>query len=128
MVTYEMLRGNAAVNTYITRADESLAALGFTEHSFSHVIHVAETAGYILETTGHTPHEVELVKIAQYYHVEDELGFPLVARNRGGASGAGTLLTEKGQAFMNAYDRFYEHLNREAQRLYTQLFDTTEWN
>ena len=61
-------------------------------------------------------------------HVEDELGFPLVARNRGGASGTGTLLTEKGQAFMHAYDRFTEHLNREAQRLYTQLFDTSEWN
>lgn len=61
-------------------------------------------------------------------HVEDELGFPLVARNRGGASGTGTLLTEKGQAFMHAYDRFTEHLNREAQRLYIQLFDTSEWN
>lgn len=61
-------------------------------------------------------------------HVEDELGFPLVVRNRGGASGTGTLLTEKGQAFMNAYDRFTAHLNQEAQRLYTQLFDTSEWN
>ena len=61
-------------------------------------------------------------------HVEDELGFPLVARNRGGASGNGTLLTEKGKAFMNAYDRFSEHLNQEAQRLYTQLFGTSEWN
>ena len=61
-------------------------------------------------------------------HVEDELGFPLVVRNRGGASGAGTLLTEKGKAFMIAYDRFSEHLNREAQRLYTELFDTSQWN
>ena len=61
-------------------------------------------------------------------HVEEELGFPLVVRNRGGASGNGTLLTEKGKAFMQAYDRFSEHLNQEAQRLYTQLFDTSEWN
>lgn len=58
-------------------------------------------------------------------HVEDELGFPLVVRNRGGASGNGTVLTEKGKAFMNAYDRFSADLNREAQRLYTQLFDTS---
>ena len=61
-------------------------------------------------------------------HVEEELGFPLVARNRGGASGNGTLLTEKGRAFMNVYDHFSDHLNREAQRLYTQLFDTSQWN
>ena len=61
-------------------------------------------------------------------HVEEELGFPLVVRNRGGASGNGTLLTEKGQALMKAYDRFSEHLNREAQQLYTQLFDTSQWN
>ena len=61
-------------------------------------------------------------------HVEDQLGFPLVVRNRGGASGTGTLLTEKGQTFMDAYDRFTEHLNQEAQRLYTQLFDTAQWS
>ena len=29
MVTYEDLRKNAEINTYITRADESLSALGF---------------------------------------------------------------------------------------------------
>jgi molybdate transport repressor ModE-like protein len=61
-------------------------------------------------------------------HVEEELGFPLVVRNRGGASGNGTLLTEKGKAFMQAYDQFSEHLNQEAQRLYTRLFDRPEWN
>ena len=44
MVTYEDLRKNAEINTYITRADESLSALGFTEHSFPHVCRVAEMA------------------------------------------------------------------------------------
>lgn len=61
-------------------------------------------------------------------HVEEELGFPLIVRNRGGASGCGSILTEKGRALMDAYDRFSAHLNREAQRLYTQLFDISEWN
>lgn len=61
-------------------------------------------------------------------HAEDELGFPLVVRNRGGAGGNGTLLTEKGKAFMTAYDRFSEHLDREAQRLYTELFASSQWN
>ena len=45
MVTYDTLRRDAAINTYITRADESLSALGFTEHSFPHVCRVAELAG-----------------------------------------------------------------------------------
>ena len=68
MVTYEMLRGNAAVNTYITRADESLSALGFTEHSFPHVCGVADMAENILRTLGHDEHEIELAKIAAYLH------------------------------------------------------------
>ena len=68
MVTYEALRQNADVNTYITRADESLSALGFTEHSFPHVCGVAETAENILRTLGYDDHEVELAKIAAYLH------------------------------------------------------------
>ena len=58
--------------------------------------------------------------------VEDRLGFPLVDRNRGGAGGS--LLTEKGKALMDAYDRFSEHLNREAQQLYRRYFDILQWN
>lgn len=68
MITFEELKHNEEIRTYITMADRSLAALGFTEHSFAHVTKVAETAGYILETTGHSPHEVELVKIAGFLH------------------------------------------------------------
>ena len=58
-------------------------------------------------------------------HVEDKLGFPLVVRNRGGASGSGSLLTEKGKQLMDAYDRFSEHLNQEAQMLFSKFFDPT---
>ena len=68
MITYDMVRQNDAVKTYITRADESLIALGYTEHSFAHVTKVAEMGGYILETMGYTEREVELVKIAGYLH------------------------------------------------------------
>ncbi|MCR5099905.1 MAG: HD domain-containing protein [Butyrivibrio sp.] len=49
-------------------ADMSLAALGYTEHSFAHVTMVAEKAGYILETLGYSDRDVELVKIAGYLH------------------------------------------------------------
>ena len=68
MVTYEALRRDAAVNTYITRADESLSALGFTEHSFPHVCRVAEVAGQVLKALGCDSHQIELAKIAAYLH------------------------------------------------------------
>ena len=68
MLTYEEVTKSEAIRTYITRADESLSALGFTEHSFSHVVHVAQTAGYLLETMGFDERTVELAKIAGYLH------------------------------------------------------------
>ena len=68
MITFKDIKANSAVDTYIRKADESLVALGFTEHSFAHVCLVAENAGYILETLGYSEREVELVKIAAYLH------------------------------------------------------------
>ena len=68
MLTYEELRQDAEIRTYIERADESLAALGYTEHSFAHVTRVSETAGYILKTLGYPDREVELARIAGYLH------------------------------------------------------------
>ena len=68
MLTYEEITKSEAIKTYIIRADESLGALGFTEHSFAHVMHVAEMAGYILQTLGYEERTVELAKIAGYLH------------------------------------------------------------
>lgn len=65
---YEELRQDPAIRTYIQKADESLRALGFTEHSFAHVTKVSETAGYILEMLGFPTEQIELVKIAGYLH------------------------------------------------------------
>ena len=84
MLTYETIRKDEAIQTYITRADESLAALGFTEHSFPHVCHVAEMAGYILTTMGYDERTVELAKIAGYLH---DIG-NLVNRSEHSQSGA----------------------------------------
>ncbi len=68
MISYEEIRKNEGIRTYIKKADESLAALGYTEHSFAHVTKVADSVKYILETLGFTPHEVELGQIAGYLH------------------------------------------------------------
>ena len=68
MLSYESIKQNENIRTYIRKADESLRALGYTEHSFAHVTKVAETAGEILATFGYSAHDVELVKIAGYLH------------------------------------------------------------
>ena len=68
MVTYEELRKDEEIRTYITRADESLCALGYTEHSFAHVTRVAETAAHLLETLQYDAHTVEVARIAGYLH------------------------------------------------------------
>ena len=68
MLTFKDIQENAAIHTYIKKADESLVALGYTEHSFAHVTMVAENAGYILETLGYPTRDIELVKIAAYLH------------------------------------------------------------
>lgn len=84
MLTYEDVTKSDAVRTYIIRADESLISLGYTEHSFAHVMHVAETAGYILTTLGYDARTVEVAKIAGYLH---DIG-NLVNRSEHSQSGA----------------------------------------
>ena len=68
MVTFESIRSNESIRTYIIKADESLRALGYTEHSFAHVGKVSNTAAYILRTLGYTEREIELTQIAAYLH------------------------------------------------------------
>ena len=67
-ITYQDIKNNQAVRTYIQKADESLTALGYTEHSFAHVTKVAELASDILLTLGYSEREAELAKIAGYLH------------------------------------------------------------
>lgn len=67
-MTFQEIIRNETIRAYIQRADESLVALGFTEHSFSHVTHVAQTVKYILQTLGHDAHTVEIAQIAGYLH------------------------------------------------------------
>lgn len=67
-MTYEQIRKDKAIQTYIMQADASLKALGYTEHSFEHVELVAEKAGNILENLGYPARTVELARIAGYLH------------------------------------------------------------
>ena len=67
-ITFQDVKNNEAIKTYIQKADESLIALGYTEHSFAHVTKVAETAAGILLALGYSEREAELARIAGYLH------------------------------------------------------------
>ena len=84
MDLYERLKNDESIKTYITRADEALKVLGYTEHSFAHVTRVAETANYILKTMGYSDRECELARAAGYLH---DIG-NLVNRSEHSQSGA----------------------------------------
>ncbi len=68
MLRYDEVIKSDIIKTYIMCADESLITLGYTEHSFAHVLHVSEMAGYILSVLGFDARTVELAKIAGYLH------------------------------------------------------------
>ena len=68
MITFEQIKNNEDVKTYITKADASLKALGYTEHSFAHVGKVSSDAAYILGTLGYDERTVELARIAGHLH------------------------------------------------------------
>ncbi|MGM9537435.1 MAG: HD domain-containing protein [Candidatus Onthomonas sp.] len=68
MITFEQVQQDREARTYIAQADASLAALGYTEHSFAHVTTVAQNAAYILETLGYSEREAELARIAGFLH------------------------------------------------------------
>ena len=84
MITYESIKSNKDIRTLISAADESLGALGFTEHSFAHVGLVAKRAGDILVALGKDERQVELCRIASYLH---DIG-NLVNRSEHSQSGA----------------------------------------
>ncbi|MBM6897488.1 HD domain-containing protein [Pseudoflavonifractor capillosus] len=67
-IDFEAVRNNQEIRTYITQADASLIALGYTEHSFAHVTKCASTAAQLLQDLGYDQRHVELAKIAGFMH------------------------------------------------------------
>ena len=94
-MTYQEIKENEEINTYIRQADSTLSALGYTEHSFAHVTLVAEKAGYILSSLGYPLRTVELAKIAAYLHDIGNL-VNRVAHSQSGAIMAFRLLDHLG--------------------------------
>lgn len=67
-ITFDQIKADENIKSYIRKADESLIALGYTEHSFAHVCKVADTASRILTVLGYSEREAELAAIAGYLH------------------------------------------------------------
>lgn len=68
MITFHQIKHDPQILTYIEKADESLASLGYTEHNLAHVGRVSETAGRILAELDYPAREAELARIAGYMH------------------------------------------------------------
>ena len=68
MLTFDDIRNNEEIRTYIRKGNENLGVLGFTEHAFAHAKRASQTAAEILAKLGYSEREIELARIAGYMH------------------------------------------------------------
>lgn len=59
-------------------------------------------------------------------NAEKDLGFELMEGTRGGESGGGTVLTEKGEAFLANYLEFQEETQKAAEMIFDRIFNGAE--
>lgn len=67
-ISFEQIKNSPEINAYIRMADQSLKAMGYTEHSAAHVTRCATTAYTVLSELGYDAHTCELARIAGYMH------------------------------------------------------------
>ena len=65
---YTDIKKNEEVKELITKGNENLGVLGYTDHSEKHCAIVAEHAAAILKQFGYSDHDIELAKIAGFMH------------------------------------------------------------
>ena len=94
-ITFEEIKQNEEINAYVSKADLSLEAMGYTDHSFGHVGKCAETVRIILTALNYSSHDIELGQIAAYMH---DIGNTInrVDHGQTGALMAFTILTKLG--------------------------------
>ena len=94
-ITFNDIKNNEIINTYLKRGDFILESMGFTEHCNAHCAKVAEVAGDILLRLGYSGKDIELAKIAGYMHdIGNSINRTVHAHNRGQM--AFMLLTQMG--------------------------------
>ena len=68
MLTFQEVKDNPVIRTYIEKGNAVLGELGYTEHGFAHAGITAEMASRILTALGYGPRTVELACIAGFIH------------------------------------------------------------
>ena len=68
MITWQEVRQNPEVKSYIRMADQAMEVIGYTEHGDRHAQRVGKVAGRILQELGYSPREINLATIAGYLH------------------------------------------------------------
>ena len=68
MITFEEIKHNEKIKSFIKEAYNSLRNIGYTEHGFAHVGLVAERSSYVLKELGYSDRDIELAKIDSYMH------------------------------------------------------------
>lgn len=96
-VTVDMVRRDPEVVAFLHQANESLRALGYTEHGQRHAGLVGHIAANVLEHLGHDQRTYELANIAGYLH---DIGNAIHRENHalGGSLMAWRILTRMGMS------------------------------
>ena len=68
IVTFDEIRHDKEIRSYVEMGDQALVAMGYTEHSFQHAFRTANIAARILKNLNFSDREVELTRIAGYMH------------------------------------------------------------
>ncbi len=68
LLSYEKLRKDSEIISYVNAANNVLGAIGYTEHGMAHAVKTGTDASRILQTLGYSERECELAKIAGLLH------------------------------------------------------------
>jgi molybdate transport system regulatory protein len=53
--------------------------------------------------------------------IEEKLGFKLIEKTRGGEKGGQTVLTAKGERFIDFFDKLYDQIEPDIQKLFAEM-------
>ncbi len=68
LLSYENLKNDSEIISYVKAANDVLGAIGYTEHGLAHAVKTGTDASRILETLGYSERECELARIAGLLH------------------------------------------------------------
>ncbi|HNQ45299.1 MAG TPA: HD domain-containing protein [bacterium] len=67
-LTYQLVKNDQQINSFIKATEKYLERLGFTDHGFRHLTIVADRSKKLARQLGLTPKEQELAAVAGYCH------------------------------------------------------------